>query len=81
MPLRWLFNKEKAHTGTILISGNGSFAIKKMKAMYDDIAEMFLPERKKQFIFIDEQISEDENKQIIGDEDNLEIRKGLDFKN
>ena len=38
--LRWLFDKETLQTGTILISGDGSFAIKKMKAMYDDIEEM-----------------------------------------
>ena len=78
--LRWLFDKETLQTGTILISGDGSFAIKKMKAMYDDIEEMFLPERKKQFVSMGEQISEDEDEQISEDEGTLEIRKGLDLK-
>ena len=78
--LRWLFDKETAQTGTILISGDGSFAIKEMKVIYDDIEEMFLPEIKKQFFFTDEQISEDEDEQISGDQGTLEIRKGLDLR-
>ena len=44
--LRWLFDKEKPQTGTILISGNGTFAIKKMRAIYEEIEGMFLTNRR-----------------------------------
>ncbi|MFN5612038.1 MAG: AAA family ATPase, partial [Pseudanabaena sp.] len=32
--LQWLFTKEKTRTGTILISGDGRFAVKRLKAVY-----------------------------------------------
>jgi energy-coupling factor transporter ATP-binding protein EcfA2 len=70
--LRWLFSKQTPQTGTILISGDGSFAVKKMSASYEDIERMFFPERKKEFVFMNSQISDGEN--------GLEVEKGLDLK-
>ena len=78
--LRWLFSKQTSQTGTILISGNGSFAVKKMSASYEDIERMFFPERKKEFVFMNSQISDGENEQISDGENGLEVEKGLDLK-
>jgi ABC-type cobalamin/Fe3+-siderophores transport system ATPase subunit len=78
--LRWLFRKQTPQTGTILISGDGLFAVKKIRAVYEDIEGMFFPDRKRKFVFMNEQISDGEDEQISDGEDGLEVRKGLDLK-
>ena len=81
--LRWLFNKDTANVGVgnIVISGNGTFAVKKMRAVYENIEGMFFPQKRKEFVHMNESInSEDEDIQISDDEDILELRKGLDLQ-
>lgn len=76
--LRWLFNKDTPDIGNIFISGDGAFAIKRIKAAYEDIEGMFFHEKRRQFIHMNEQINgEDEDDQISEEE---VIRKGLDLK-
>jgi len=81
--LRWLFNKDTANVGVgnIVISGNGTFAVKKMRAVYENIEGMFFPQKRKEFVHMNESINiEDEDIQISDDEDILELRKGLDLQ-
>lgn len=77
--LRWLFNKDIPHIGTIFISGDGDFAVKRIKAVYEDIEGMFFPEKRKQFIHMNDPINgDDEDDQVIEEEE--EVRKGLDLQ-
>jgi len=81
--LGWLFNKEKSRTGNILMSGDGTFAIKKMRVVYDEIESIFLPKKSKiqitkinQFVYQD--IAQD--KDLISEAGNIpEITKGLNL--
>ena len=82
--LRWLFDKEKPQTGTILISGNGTFAIKKMRAIYEEIEGMFFPKKANHRVSRIEQLTEQaiykEEESISEGEDVLELRKGLNLR-
>ncbi len=75
--LRWLFNKDTPDIGNIFISGDGDFDIKKIKAAYEDIEGMFFPEKRRQFIHMNEQINGDDDEQISEEE---VVKKGLDLK-
>ncbi len=84
--LQWLFahdfllNREKLKTGTISISGSGSFAVKQMKATYEEIEGMFVSEKRRRLAAGDDQLAESEDEQIGESEDLLELRKGLDLR-
>ncbi len=84
--LQWLFahdlllDREKLKTGTISISGNGSFAVKQMKATYEEIEGMFVSEKRRRSTVGDDQFSESEDEQIGESEDLLEFKKGLDLR-
>ncbi len=81
--LQWLFahdfllDREKLKTGTISISGSGSFAVKQMKATYEEIEGMFVSEKRRRLVPGDDQLAESEDEQIGESEDLLELRKGL----
>jgi predicted ATP-dependent endonuclease of OLD family len=84
--LQWLFahnfllDREKLKTGTISIAGSGSFAVKQMKATYEEIEGMFVSEKRRRLVAGDEQLAESEDEQLAESEDLLEVRKGLDLK-
>lgn len=84
--LQWLFaheflpDREKLKTGTISISGSGSFAVKQMKATYEEIEGMFVSEKRRRLAAGDDQLAESEDEQIGESEDLLELRKGLDLR-
>ena len=84
--LQWLFahdfllDREKLKTGTISISGSGSFAVKQMKATYEEIEGMFVSEKRRRLVAGDDQLAESEDEQIGESEDLLELRKGLDLR-
>lgn len=84
--LQWLFahdfllDREKLKTGTISISGSGSFAVKQMKATYEEIEGMFVSEKRRRLASGDDQLAESEDEQIGESEDLLELRKGLDLR-
>jgi len=84
--LQWLFehdslsDREKLKTGTISISGSGSFAVKQMKATYEEIEGMFVSEKRRRLVAGDDQLNETEDEQISENEDLLEVRKGLDLR-
>lgn len=84
--LQWLFahdfltDREKLKTGTISISGSGSFAVKQMKANYEEIEGMFVSEKRRRLAAGDDQLAESEDEQIGESEDLLELRKGLDLR-
>lgn len=84
--LQWLFahdfllDREKLKTGTISISGSGSFSVKQMKATYEEIEGMFVSEKRRRLVTGDEQLSESEDEQIGESDDLLEVRKGLDLR-
>ena len=84
--LRWLFNKELPQVGNILISGNGGFSVRSVRAVYEDIEGIYFPdksERRRRAGVRYEQINdnEDEDEPISDNEDNLEVvRKGLDLE-
>jgi predicted ATP-dependent endonuclease of OLD family len=84
--LQWLFahdfllDREKLKTGTISISGSGSFSVKQMKATYEEIEGMFVSEKRRRLVTGDDQLSESEDEQIGGSDDLLEVRKGLDLR-
>ena len=82
--LRWLFTKAKPRTGTIFISGDGTFAVKKLKAVYEEIEGMFLSKKTTQKISKMEQLiyqSTDQIKEARQErEDILEIRKGFNLR-
>ena len=84
--LQWLFahnfllDREKLKTGTISIAGSGSFAVKQMKATYEEIEGMFVSEKRRRLVAGDEQLAESEDEQIGESEDLLEVRKGLDLR-
>lgn len=84
--LQWLFahdfllDREKLKTGTISISGSGSFAVKQMKATYEEIEGMFVSEKRRRLVAGDDQLAESEDEQIGESEDLLEWRKGLDLR-
>ncbi len=75
-----LFDQEQLKTGTILISGSGSFAVKKMKATYEEIEGIIISEKRRKLVAGDEEINEEEDEQISENEDFLESQKGLDLK-
>ncbi|MDG2991052.1 AAA family ATPase [Candidatus Synechococcus calcipolaris G9] len=84
--LQWLFshdfllNSEKLKTGTISISGSGSFAVKQMKATYEEMEGMFVSEKRRRLAAGDDQLAESEDEQIGESEDLLELRKGIDLR-
>jgi predicted ATP-dependent endonuclease of OLD family len=84
--LQWLFahdfllDREKLKTGTISISGSGSFSVKQMKATYEEIEGMFVSEKRRRLVTGDDQLSESEDEQIGESDDLLEVRKGLDLR-
>ncbi len=45
--LRWLFTKSKPRASNIFISGDGTFAVKKLKAVYEEIEGMFLQKKQR----------------------------------
>ncbi|MBW4465244.1 MAG: AAA family ATPase [Pegethrix bostrychoides GSE-TBD4-15B] len=84
--LQWLFahdlllDGEKLKTGTISISGSGSFPVKQMKATYEEIEGMFVSEKRRRLVAGDDQLAESEDEQIGESDDLLEVRKGIDLK-
>lgn len=84
--LQWLFahdfllDREKLKAGTISISGSGTFAVKQMKATYEEIEGMFVSEKRRRLAAGDDQLAESEDEQIGESEDLLELRKGLDLR-
>jgi len=84
--LQWLFahdfplDREKLKAGSISISGSGSFAVKQMKATYEEIEGIFVSEKRRRLVPGDDQLAESEDEQIGESEDLLEFRKGLDLK-
>jgi recombinational DNA repair ATPase RecF len=48
--LRWLFDQETHQIGTILISGDGEFAVKKIKVTHEDIEGMFFKKNRRHLI-------------------------------
>jgi predicted ATP-dependent endonuclease of OLD family len=84
--LQWLFahdfllDREKLKAGTISISGSGTFAVKQMKATYEEIEGMFVSEKRRKLAAGDDQLAESEDEQIGESEDLLELRKGLDLR-
>jgi predicted ATP-dependent endonuclease of OLD family len=84
--LQWLFahdflsDREKLKTGTISMSGSGSFAVKQMKATYEEIDSIFVSEKRRRLAAGDDQLAESEDEQIGESEDLLELRKGLDLR-
>jgi predicted ATP-dependent endonuclease of OLD family len=81
--LQWLFahdfllDREKLKAGAISISGSGTFAVKQMKATYEEIEGMFVSEKRRRLAAGDDQLAESEDEQIGESEDLLELRKGL----
>jgi predicted ATPase len=84
--LQWLFahdfllDTEKLKTGTISISGSGSFPVKQMRAIYEEIEGMFVSEKRRRLSDGDDQLAESEEEQISESEDLLEVKKGLELK-
>jgi predicted ATP-dependent endonuclease of OLD family len=84
--LQWLFahdflsDREKLKTGTIFISGSGSFSVKQMNATYEEIEGMFVSEKRRRLVPGDDQFAESEDEQIGESDDLLEVRKGLDLR-
>jgi hypothetical protein len=76
----FLADREKLKTGTISISGSGSFEVKQMKATYEEIEGMFVSEKRRRLAAGDDQLAESEDEQIGESEDLLELRKGLDLR-
>lgn len=80
--LRWLFDQEAHQTGTIFISGDGEFAVKKIKVTYEEIEGMFLQKQSTRLNNLEkltERFSNTEYK-LTNEEDVLELRKGLNLK-
>jgi predicted ATP-dependent endonuclease of OLD family len=81
--LQWLFSKDvsldkdQSKAGTILISGDGAFNLRKMKATYEEIEGVFIPRKKGQIANLDENFEEDDS--INEDEDYSEVRKGFEL--
>jgi AAA15 family ATPase/GTPase len=75
--LMWLFNKELLNMGSISISGNGNFAIKKLRAFCEGIEAVFSPKKKQQFVYMNTLLDDGE-----GDDQSLEeeVRKGLELQ-
>jgi predicted ATP-dependent endonuclease of OLD family len=81
--LQWLFSKDvlldkdQSKAGTILISGDGAFNLRKMKATYKEIEGVFIPRKRGQITNLDENFEEDAS--INEDEDYSEVRKGFEL--
>lgn len=76
--LRWLFTKGSNH---ILISSDGTFAVKKMKAIYEEVEGMFQKQSKpwRNFERFAGQLRNEQDK-LTNEQDILELRKGLNLK-
>ena len=79
--LRWLFAQEKHQTGIIVISGDGKFAVKKIKVTYQEIEVMFSQKQSTRLNSLEKLAG------LIGteyklpnEEDVLQLRKGLSLK-
>lgn len=76
--VRWLFPKVHSHTdkisepetGTLIITGNGSFPVKKLQATYEVIEGLRISERRRRAIFT-------RNKKI--ENETPELQKGIDL--
>ncbi len=79
--LRWLFAQEKHQTGIIVISGDGEFAVKKIKVTYEEIEGMFSQKQSTRFNSLEKlsELIETEYK-LTNEEDVLQLRKGLSLK-
>jgi predicted ATP-dependent endonuclease of OLD family len=74
--LQWLFTKEKTRTGTILISGDGRFAVKRLKAVYQEVESILLLKNTKTRIAKIEQ----QNYSIPESENTPEVVRRLNLK-
>ncbi|MFN9062633.1 MAG: AAA family ATPase [Pseudanabaena sp.] len=79
--LRWLFAQEKHQTGIIFISGDGQFAVKKIKVTYEEIEGMFSQKQSARFNSL-EKLAEliGTEYKLTNEEDVLQLKKGLSLK-
>jgi AAA15 family ATPase/GTPase len=79
--LRWLFAQETHQIGTIFISGDGEFAVKKIKVTYEEIEGMFSQKKSTRLNNL-EKLAEliGSEYKLTNEEDILQLRKGLNLK-
>ncbi len=79
--LRWLFVQEKHSMGIITITGDGKFAVKKIKVTYEEIEDIFSQKQSRRLNSL-ERLAEivGTEYQLTNEEDILQSRKGLNLK-
>jgi predicted ATP-dependent endonuclease of OLD family len=83
--LQWLFThdamieQEKLNHGVISITGNGSFKVQKIEAIYEEIEGIILIDNPEDKLHSNEIISEENEDLIDNNEDLWETRKGINL--
>jgi len=79
--LRWLFVQEKHSMGIITITGDGKFAVKRIKVTYEEIEDIFSQKQSRRLNSL-ERLAEivGTEYQLTNEEDILQSRKGLNLK-
>ncbi len=83
--IRWLFPKfnfcegkpDEPEIGTLLITGDGLFSIKRLQAKYEVIEGLWISERKRRRNIAQDKQVEDENSEV--EDENPELRKGINL--
>jgi len=83
--LQWLFThdamieQEKLNHGVISITGNGSFKVQKIEAIYEELEGIILIDSPEDKLHINQIISEENEDLIDNNEDLWETRKGINL--